>query len=79
MTYHVTHVKVVDNPPPERPIMTVGRLYALPQTPAAVFSTVTRAVEEDEEDEKSLDEAETKVVTRQRGRRPKANQDAETK
>ena len=68
---------VRDTPPPNH-TMTVGRMYQtspLPE-PEPVFSTVVRL---EEDDEKGLDEAETKVV--RRGRRPaaKASEVAETK
>lgn len=65
---------------PRPPVISVGRIFTpVPEVqeagPEVVFRTVRR-----EDDEKSFeDEAETKVVRARRGRRPKANEDAETK
>jgi hypothetical protein len=75
LSYHVTRVVVKDTPPPQRPVVSVGHIYPIvPKSePETVFQTVGC------EDEKSLDDAETKVVKR-RGRRPaKATEAAETK
>lgn len=78
MSNNVTRFVVKDNPPPRRPVMTIGRIFPIVEKkdePEIVFSTCRR-----EDDEKSFeDEAETKVVKARRGRRPKANEDAETK
>lgn len=76
---NVTRIVVKDNPPPRRPVMSIGRIFPIVEKkdePEIVFSTVRR----EDDDEKSFeDEAETKVVRARRGRRPKANEDAETK
>lgn len=79
MSYPITHV-VVQNTPPPNHVVTIGHLYSIPADPETVFSTVTRAVEEDVERwEDDGGEAETKVLRPRRGRRPKANEAAETK
>lgn len=77
--YPVTRIVVKDNPPPRRPVISVGQIYPIVQNPEPeiVFRTA-RAEEED--DEKSVEDAETKVVKPRRGRRPAAATEvAETK
>lgn len=75
MSYPITHVTVKDNPPP-RQVISVGRIYPLYQEePETVFRTVERV----EEDEKSLEDAEVKVVRRGRRPKPAATEGAETK
>lgn len=63
--------------------MTIGRLYQIPQESEPVFKTFERVVPEPEpvEDdaEKSVDDAEVKVVRRGRRPTPKATEGAETK
>lgn len=61
---------VRDTPPPNQTIV-IGHMYQIPPEPEPVFRTVR--IEDDE------DETEVKVVTGRRGRRPKANEAAETK
>lgn len=74
MSYPIAHVVVKDNPPPQRPLMTVGHIYPIVQE--TVFKTVDRdEVDEIDED----DEAEVKVVRRGRRPKPKANEAAEVK
>lgn len=75
MSYPIAHVVVKDNPPPQRPVMTVGHIYPIVQE--TVFKTVDREVEEDLEE--IDDEAEVKVVRRGRRPKPKANEAAEVK
>ncbi|BCP41435.1 hypothetical protein MINTMi27_15280 [Mycobacterium intracellulare] len=82
--YPVTHVTVRDTPPPQRPVISVGRLYdCSPKAePETVFSTITRVQNEEPApaDETPEAETETKVMRNRRGRRPaRANEDAETK
>lgn len=78
MSYPISHVVVRDKQPPKRPVMTIGHIYPIVQNPEpeAVFTTIGR----DDEDEKSFEDAETKVV-KKRGRRPavRASEVAETK
>lgn len=69
MSYPITHVVVQNTPPPNHTVV-IGHLYSIPQHTEEVFRTVS--VEED-------DEVEAKVVSARRGRRPKANEAAETK
>ncbi|RAV17509.1 hypothetical protein DQP57_00345 [Mycobacterium colombiense] len=78
MSYPITRVVVKDNPPPKRPVISVGRIYptVISPEPETVFSTVRR--EEDSEAEKSA-ETETKVVRGRRRPAPKANEAAESK
>lgn len=76
--YPVTRVVVKDNPPPKRPVISVGRIFPIVQNaePEVVFSTVR--IEED--DDQVEDDTETKVVKPRRGRRPAAATEvAETK
>ena len=78
LTNTITHFVVKEKPAPRPAPISIGRIFTpVPedQGPEVVFRTVRR-----EDDEKSFeDEAETKVVKARRGRRPKANEDAETK
>lgn len=81
MSYPITRVTVKDAPPPQRPVISVGRLYDCSPKAETVFSTVDRPLEnEPVEDNKSESETDVKVVRGRRGRRPaRANEDAETK
>lgn len=69
-----THVTVRDVPPANQTI-TIGRMYVTSPSPdpEPVFSSIVRAVDDEE------DGAEVKVVAPRRGRRPRANEAAETK
>lgn len=72
MPYPVTHVTVKDNPPPQQQRMVIG-----------VYRDISPRREDDVEDDlvrlEEGEETETKVVAPRRGRRPKANEAAETK
>ncbi len=76
---NVTHIRVKNNLPPARPIMTVGRLY--PCGSETVFRTHTPNFVENEETDaeaaEPINETETKVVKprNRRGRRPVAQAD----
>lgn len=65
---HVARLVIKDTPMPQRPVMTIGNIYAIVQEPEDVFHTV-----------RAETETEAKVV--KRGRRPaaKVNEAAETK
>ena len=82
MSYPITHVTVRDTLPPH-PVMTIGHIYPIQQQQETVFSTIERAVDEEEEEierwEDDGGDTETKVIKPRRGRRPKAAETAETK
>lgn len=68
---------VRDTPPPTRPVMTIGRIYDIVQKPEPEAELQRVQIEEEADDNKA--ESEVKVVRPRRGRRVKANEDAETK
>lgn len=78
MTTHVTHVRVVDTPPPSG-LQVIGRMYPIgPEFKTTVPSYAPNFVDLDDEEEVD-DETETKVMRRGRRPLPKANEDVETK
>lgn len=72
MTYPVTHVTVRDIPPPRPPVITVGHIYPVgpdAHEPEVVFGTV----------ERSIEDAETKVVRKNRRVAAPVNEEVDTK
>lgn len=82
MTIPVTHITVRNTPPPGSDKVVVGRIYPISPQPEPMFKTFIPEYApnaEDLDDELAEDDAEVKVVRGRRGRRPKANEAAETK